>query len=163
MHDDLWKTLASINEWVRFSEGKAIALLAAQGLFVSIIAQNGLGQESGTETVSLCLGYLALILNVISMFFAFLCLNPRLKLGGGVSPLYFGSIASSFNNSKEYQSYFKEKMGDSESVLRELSGQIFVNSQIADRKYRNVAYSLRIFIASILTWVLLIITEGWPQ
>lgn len=152
MHEDLWKTLTSINEWVRFSEGKAVGLLAAQGVLISVIGQNGLGYEGAHVTLALCLGSAALILNAISMFYAFLCLNPRLKLRGGVSPLYFGSIAQSFNNSADYQRYFMEKMANSESVSRELCGQIFVNSQIADRKFRNVAHSIRAFVFSILLW-----------
>jgi hypothetical protein len=152
MHEDLWKTLAYINEWVRFSEGKAVGLLAAQGVLISVIGQNGLDYEGSHVSWALCLGSVALILNIISMFYAFMCLNPRLKLRGGVSPLFFGSIAQSFKNSADYQRHFMEKMTDSESVSKELCGQIFVNSQIADRKFRNVAYSIRIFVVSILFW-----------
>lgn len=159
MNEDLWKTLTSINEWVRFSEGKAVALLAAQGVLVGLLSQDQLGQENDLNTIGVVLGGVAITLNAASMLFAFFCLNPRLKLRGGVSPLYFGSIAASFKTSVEYYDYYKNKMADNDAVSKELCGQIFVNSQIADRKYKNVAYSIRLFLSSALFWFLFILTR----
>lgn len=153
MNEDLWKTLSSVNEWVQFSEGKAVALLAAQGVLIGLLSQGQLGQEQNLETAELTLGSIAVVLNALSMFYAFLCLNPRLKSSGGVSPLYFGSISSSFNSSNEYHDYYKDKMSDGASISKELCGQIFINSQIASKKYGNVAYSIRAFIASVFFWI----------
>jgi len=157
MNENLWKTLGSINEWVRFSEGKAIALLAAQGVLIGVLSQNLLLDDFSLNAKESITVGLALAFNGGSMFFAFLCLNPRIKLKGGISPLFFGSIASSFKASNEYFDYYNEKMSNEESISKELCGQIFVNSQIANRKYRNVAYSIRLFFGSISAWMAFLI------
>jgi hypothetical protein len=159
MKDDLWKTLSSINNWVRFSEGKAIALLAAQGVLIGVLSKESFGSVEAMTRAQLILITIAMILNSVSMLFAFLCLNPRLRLHGGISPLYFGSISSSFGSSDEYYHYYRQKMSDADSSSKELSGQIFVNSQIAFRKYKYVAYSIRSLFLSIFIWVILILNN----
>ena len=159
MTEDLWKTLSSINEWVRFSEGKAIALLTVQGVLIAVLSQNLLAESQSFDSVVLIVASAALALNAISMLFAFLCLNPKLKLLGGVSPLFFGSIASSFKGSNEYYEYYRDNMNTDESISKELCGQIFVNSQIANRKYRNVAYSIRLFLGAAFAWMLFVATR----
>ena len=154
MNENLWKTLTTINEWVRFSEGKAVALLTAQGVLIAVLSQILLTGNQIFGTIESLLSGIAIILNTASMFFSFLCLNPRLKLRGGISPLFFGSIASSFKDSIEYYEFYRSKMNTDETISKELCGQIFVNSQIANRKYRHVAYSIRLFFGSALAWIL---------
>lgn len=159
MIEHLWKTLASVNEWVRFSEGKAIALLAAQGVLIGLLSQDKLLNDQNLTATETVLGIFAVLFNALSMLYAFLCLNPRLKLKGGVSPIYFSSIATSFQQSEEYRQFYKERMNEDDSIEKEVCGQIFVNSQIAMRKYNNIAYSLRLFFTSALLWVIFLLCK----
>lgn len=82
------------------------------------------------------------------------CLNPRLKLIGGVSPIYFGTISENFKNSREYRSFFKNNFSTEENMEEEPSGQVYVNSKIAWKKFRCVAFSLRFLVASLAFWSL---------
>ncbi|WP_419835986.1 Pycsar system effector family protein [Endozoicomonas atrinae] len=149
--DRLWKTYSIVNEWIRYSDTKAYTLLAVQGVFIGLLykAFDGSIDSSGlTKTLSIT----GLLLNVISVFFAFTCINPRLNVTGTQSPLYFGAIAS-FASADSYQSHFNNKFVTPESVEKELSRQIYINSKIADRKYKNVTYSMRSFVVSLAPWI----------
>ena len=157
MNDNLWKTLHNINEWIRFSEGKAIAIMATQGVFITIASQKLLEDSLVFGSFELITTVVALLFSCVSIGIAFQCLNPSLKISGGVSPLYFGSIAESFNSSREYYEYFNQSMTADNSISEELCGQIYINSRIADRKYRHVAYSIRCMMCAIVAWTIFII------
>ncbi len=153
MNDQRWKTFSLVNEWVRFSDTKAATLLAIQGVLLGIFSQSDWTKyPDKLGCFPVVIGVVAILLTLISMFFAFNSLNPKLKLMGGNSPLFFGSIASGFKNSHEYQQHFDKTMHSEEAIAKELSGQIFVNSQIAMRKFTDVTYSLRWFMVAMFFW-----------
>jgi hypothetical protein len=93
-----------------------------------------------------------MLFNGASVAWAFACVNPRLRLIGGISPIYFGTISEKFGNSSEYKKFFNEKFSDESDVEEELAGQVYVNSTIAWRKFKNVAYSLRALVISLCLW-----------
>lgn len=159
MTENLWKTLSSINDWVRFSEGKAIALLAAQGVMIGVISQNHLNTLNEVSGLGVFLSSIALILNGGSMLFAFFCLNPRLKFSGVPSPIYFGSIATNFDSAEEYYEYFENNMSDTKSISGEISRQIHANSHVAYNKFKDVAFSIRFFVGSLGFWFVFIFKE----
>ena len=155
--EDLWRTLQCTNEWLRYSDTKATALLGIQGILLGIFGTHLHSQvepQSKAEWIVLCV---ACALNVLSILFSFLCLNPRLKLKGGLSPFYFGSIAQNFSHSGEYENHVAEALEDDSDLAHELCGQIYVNSCIADRKFRHVTHSLRLFASSLLVWATLVV------
>lgn len=149
-----WKLLLSINDWIKASDSKAIALLGTQSIFFAFIISGTISDDFNTHNsgVSLTLAGIAISLNFISVFFAFQSVNPSLKLKGAVSPLYFGSIATSFKDSREYSDFCRERLAKDEQVTLELEGQIFVNSKIAWEKFSNVTRSIRFLTASLLLW-----------
>ncbi|MFH1097336.1 MAG: Pycsar system effector family protein [Candidatus Desantisbacteria bacterium] len=105
---------------------------------------------------------IGLVLNLISMIFSFLCLNPKLKVDDDVSPIYFGTIATQFKHSGQYQEYFEKNFGTEEQVTHELCKQVYVNSYVAYKKFQQVIYSLRYFAASLLFWGFLLLSlEGF--
>jgi len=102
---------------------------------------------------------IGLMFNIISMIYAFDCLNPRLKLKGGISPIYFGSIANSFSNSKDYLEHYEANFSTDEQIVKQLAGQVYVNSCIAYKKFKLVAYSLRFLSISLAIWIVLLFTK----
>ncbi len=157
--DNLWHILNLTNDWIKHSDTKAIALIGIQGVIVAFIlsmlngnnAFNAKGDYDGLIIIG------GVLFNSLSLFFAFLCLNPKLKLTGGVSPIYFGSIAENFDDSKQYEIHFDDKFTNDEHIKHELCGQIYVNSCIAQRKFKQVAYSVRLFTTSLAFWMILVI------
>lgn len=152
--ESLWETLKSVNDWIKFSDTKAVALLGFQSIFLSFILSKALDSEfkEMNSILSYIVLVVSLILNALSVLWAFRCLNPRLKLIGGVSPIYFGTISEKFSNSREYRDFFKEKFSTEEDIEEELAGQVYVNSTIAWKKFRCVAFTLRFLVASLALW-----------
>ncbi len=147
------------NEWVRYSDTKAVALLGVQGVLLGFLIKT----YDGTSFNPTCFQYIVsgvgLIFNIISMIFAFVCLNPKLKFDNDtLSPIYFGSIALHFEKAEQYQEYINKAFSTKDQIIHELCSQIFVNSAIAYRKFRQVTYSLRCFITSLLFWLILLIS-----
>ena len=149
--DRLWKTYSTINEWIRYSDTKAYTLLAVQGVFIGLLykALDGSIDSSGLTKI---LAISGLLLNVCSLVFAFFCVNPRQNVTGPVSPVYFGAIAK-FSSAEDYQSHFNSSFVAPESVEKELSRQIYINSKVADQKFKKVTYSMRCFTASLVPWI----------
>jgi len=154
--ESLWETLKSVNDWIKFSDTKALALLGFQVVFLGFILSKALGSQF--REMNSPLTYLVLMaafaLNAGSITWTFKCLNPRLKMIGGVSPIYFGTISEKFKNSRQYRDFFKKNFSHEEDIEDELAGQVYMNSTIAWKKFRCVAYSLRFLVASLAFWAI---------
>jgi len=151
--------LQSINGWINHSDTKAFALLGTQGVFFAFIISAVFSREfyALNSIWSLIAVAIALGLNGASVAFSFLAVNPRLKLTGGVSPFFFGSVATNFENSKKFSEFCEKKLSSDKDIIFELEGQIYVNSTIAWRKFKNVAWALRCLVASFVTWGIFVI------
>ena len=155
MNDTLWQSLDRAVEWVKYAESKALAILAVHSVTLGFFLTLCSDKADSIKTHPLTQGavFVALTTNLISLFFCFRCLNPRLKLSGGKSPIYFGSIALSFNNSAEFEKFFRESLNTDEKIGREVAGQVFVNCQIAWRKFKDVGWAMRFMTFSVLFWI----------
>jgi len=94
----LWQIFSTTNEWVRYSDGKAVALLGIQGVLIGLIIaffKDSFSTADSTLASRIFL-FAGIVSIAISMLFTFLCLTPRLKNASKtkVSPIYFGSIAT---------------------------------------------------------------------
>jgi hypothetical protein len=150
--------LQSINGWINHSDTKAFALLGTQGIFFAFIITAVFSREfyELNSSCSLLILAIAIGLNGASVACSFLAVNPRLKLTGGVSPFFFGSVAEKFSNSKEFSEFCSDRLITEKDVVFELEGQIYVNSTIAWRKFKNVAWALRCLVASFIAWVIFV-------
>lgn len=147
-----WNILQNNNEWQRFSETKASIILTAYGIIISVIYSNSetiLPSLTQSKTV-LIIAILFAILSLVSIIFSFRCLNPNLKNENPTSVIYFGHIAKNNKDFKEYYSNSKPIIENDESFLEQISEQIFVNSEIAWKKFRRATWSFRAFLASII-------------
>ncbi|MFC1934667.1 Pycsar system effector family protein [Chloroflexota bacterium] len=88
------------------------------------------------------------------MIFTFLCLSPRLKSAGKISPIYFGSIAREFRNSGEYYEYIQNNFTSEDEVAQSVAEQIHANSVISSKKYALVSWSIRFLMVGLTFWVI---------
>lgn len=151
--ENLWKIFGNINEWIRYSDTKAVALLGIQGVI--------LGITFGSHTIfteltlmQLLLAAAGIVSNVLSAFLAFMCLSPRLGHGRLVSPIYFKSIAGEFASAGEYEKFVESSFRNPSDISHHLSVQIFANAQIAQIKFRSVAWSVRFFAFALAMWTI---------
>lgn len=156
-NENLWRILQMTNEWVRYSDTKAVTLLGVQGILLGFLMKS-LGDAFSGE-MSLYLLFLILIafaLNIASVVFAFLCINPQLNSQGSISPIYFGSIANHFKDSGHYYEHFSKTFDEDDHIAKELCSQVYINSCTANKKFCRVTYSLRFFVGSLFCWMSLL-------
>lgn len=160
MDQRLWQILSMINGWVRYSDGKAVALLGIQGILIGLII--AFIKDSYSISSSTLFSSIFLIAGIISiaasMVFTFLCLSPRLKNSNGISPIFFRSIATNFQNSNEYMKYLQENFNSEENISKYLSEQIHANSKIANKKFGVVSWATRLLMLGLAFWVVLFIS-----
>lgn len=162
MNDRLWQIFSSTNEWLRYSDGKAVALLGIQGVLIGLaiafISSSSSSEKPVASTIFLIIGFVSL---VISMFASFMTLSPRLKGSGKISPIYFGSISVNFKNSDSYTKFLKENFNTDDKVTDALSEQIHTNSKIASIKFKWVSWSMRFLVIGFVFWVVSVVIELW--
>ena len=154
MNDTLWASLDRAIEWVKYAESKGLAILGVHavtlGFFMNIAVDcSKTIRESPVILITLIT---ALVLAFTSIYYSFRCLNPRLALRGGVSPIYFRSIATSFGNSADFLAHYKSRMSADCDLEKEVAGQVYVNCVIASRKFEDVTWALRHLVLSLPFW-----------
>jgi hypothetical protein len=157
-NENYWNTYQMVNDWTKFSDSKAGILVTGYGVILTIIYSNAKEVYSGISSscTVLMLSSICILLSIISIYYAFQCLNPRLKNNNPKSVLYFGHIAKN----KNYNAYFKHSedvFNDENNTSEQLAEQVYVNSTIAWKKFRNVSLSIRFFFASILFLIAILI------
>ena len=154
MDQRLWQVLLQTNEWVRYSDGKAVALLGIQGVLIGLflLFLRDLNQGAGLTPASTALLSAGIVCILASMVFTFLCLTPRLKSGGKASPIFFWYVAASFKTPKDYSQYLGENFSTEEQISEVLAEQIHANSRIASVKFRWVSWSTRLTLLGLTFW-----------
>ena len=146
------------NEWIRYSDTKAVALLGVQGVLLGFLMKSLSNAFSGKMSADLLfLTLIAFGFNILSVVLAFLCINPQLKTKGSISPIYFGSIANHFEDSIHYYEHFSKTFTEHDHIAKELCSQVYLNSCIANKKFLRVTYSLRCFVGSLFCWMSLLL------
>ena len=159
MEQRLWQTLSQTNEWVKYSDGKAVALLGIQGVLIGLVV--ALAKDFSTD-VSLAPAIFFITGTtciVAAMFFTFLCLIPHLRGSGKTSPIFFKSVAINFKNPEEYSRYLRENFNSDENASEALAEQIYANSKIATIKFKWVALSTSLTLLGLVAWAIYLIIE----
>lgn len=157
--DKYWSILQYNVEWLKFSETKASVLLTVYGIIITIIYTNSENVFNAVETNPFIatMSVVAGISSVISIYFAFKCINPRLKNLNPNSIIYFGHIKEKYSSFEDYFNTADKIMQDENNFSKQIAEQIHVNSQIAWKKFFNVTWSIRFFILSLIIILVTII------
>ena len=154
--DTAWNTYNSISHWISAADTKAELSLGTIGVIGTIILTS-LVDTPPSEILSNRFQLILLILgcctSILSVYFCFRCLNPKLSVGEPTSSIYFSHIAKQFSSAKRYHSQVSESWDD-QQILEELAHQIWANSHIAQRKYVSVAWALRFLSATVFLSIL---------
>ncbi len=153
---EYWNILGSVNDWIKYSDTKATILLTLYGVIITIVYSNSTDVLSGitNSNWTLTFSVLSAICSLISIVFAFLCINPRLKNENPNSIIYFGHIQKKFQNANDYLSSSLEIFENESNYQKELTEQIHTNSGIAWKKFSNVTWSLRFFFGTLVCMIL---------
>ncbi len=143
--ETLWKTYEAISDLIKFADTKATAILAVDGIILSLYFGN---TEIINKVISQNLGGLGIFIAalaslLISLAFSASCIIPRL-LSDGKCLLFFCDINKSFLSPEAYKKEI-EKVKRKE-IESQISKQIWQISKIATKKYRGVKYALVFFV-----------------
>ncbi len=159
MEQRLWQTLSELNEWVRYADGKAVALLGIQGILIGLVVtfiRDILNSASNwIATTSFILGSICI---GVALICSLICLSPRLK-NNRISLIYFQSITRNFSTPEHYFQTLKDKFNTEEKASDVLSEQIYTNSRIASMKYYWVSRSTGLTVLGLVIWVIFLIVN----
>lgn len=160
-HENLWNTYNALNEWIRFSDTKATALLAINGVITGFYFSNIAQLKSILSDKPItCFPLLMIVVFIfLSSLFSMFCIIPRLKINKKDSLIFFYDIAKKYSNVEEYQKAVEESLIGG-NFKKELSSQIWANSKVSTKKYDWVTFSICFFVATIF-FSLVFVTIGF--
>lgn len=152
----LWQTYETINEWIRFADTKAAAVLGINGILVGFAVTNlsSLMISVLSNEWLLVVALMTGLSTLVSVYFAIKCLNPTLKIGEPTSLIYYAHIASQFTSPKDYYQKATESFSDDIESTRQIANQVWVNSIVSWKKYQAVTRSIWFLIFSLFLSVL---------
>jgi len=146
--ENLWKTYQAISELIRLADTKAIAILAVNGVIAGLYSSNISSIQTILERSPIAVLPLVIAMGfvLISAGFAMFCVIPRLGTKKN-SLIFFGDITDNYKSATEYEKDVKKATGD--KIKTDLAHQIWINSDIASKKYCYVWYSIFFFVAAL--------------
>ncbi len=152
----MWETYRSINELIKFSDTKAGAILAINGVIITIILSKVVDHIDFVlnHHIILFLLILGFIAGFISICFSIHCLNPTLYPGDPESLIYFGNISTKYSNHNIYKLDVLRYLKDDFDELNQITEQVWTLSKIAWNKYGKVAWAMRFFMVSIFIFLI---------
>lgn len=145
--EQAWKILALVNEWIRHSEAKTAATLAASGVTGGLLFSLFRAFQSPTIWQIVCVS-----IGAAAAVTAFVCsaasLRPRLSWkkqqdttthGNNTTrfnPLFFQDVAHGFKGDHvAYVEKLLQVTGDCKQLFEQVCHQIVANSSVASRKF----------------------------
>lgn len=150
-HDDLWVVHTAVNEWVRFADTKAGAVLGAQGVIFALAIPSLVEHRAWilAEPLVCTLVIVAAACALLSVAWSLKCVIPRLRVGEAKSLIFFGHIAQAFDNPEAYHEMFERYRNDEKGISGHIAHQVWSNSVVAWKKYKDSTWALRFFAVGI--------------
>lgn len=138
-----WNVYVQINEWIKFADAKAGALISLNGVILGFVVSNldNIRLIIASETCTKVLIILGIISLIVSLFFAIKCIFPKLNVGEPQSHIFFEHIAKKYTTAKEFKKYVDKPI----DLNVDLKTQVWANSKVASKKYTAINYSIIAF------------------
>lgn len=155
LQEDFWKILQNVNEWIRFSDQKAVFIVTTYSIILTIIYTNAkdIYIGIGESTILIVGSVMSSFISVISIFLSFKCLTPTLNNTFTSSIFFFGHI-SNHRDHNQYYNHAKSIIKNHRALEENLAEQIYTNSKIAKKKFELISWSIRCQVISIFIIVL---------
>ncbi|WP_460654660.1 Pycsar system effector family protein [Kribbella endophytica] len=155
--EQAWKILDVVTGWVRASEVKATAALAAGGVIGGTVYNLTKNETLSVAEIVIVICSVASILG--AALCAGACLIPRLWVKENPQNLiYFNHVARRYSRYEDYRSVFQELVVDEARLVDEISAQAWVNSKIARRKFLWSGWAIiLVFLAITFVAILMIL------
>jgi len=161
--ESLWNTYEMINKWIRFSDTKATAILAVNGVIagfyfsnVDILKEILLRSPLALTPLFVALGFI-----IISTWFSVSCIRPRLKIDVKPSLIFFSDVSNNYSTAENYEKDMKAMLANKEEIGTQLSRQVWANSKIAQCKYDSITCAIIFLVLTLFASIAFIITAVW--
>jgi hypothetical protein len=144
--ETLWRTYGAINEWIRFADAKAGAILTVNGVLGGALVTALGGNKDFLVAHLFTFGAVVLSLACIvtSTIHCLRCIQPSLKADPATSLLYFGHISHQFRgNSRDYTDALRKKLASPLDAMHEIGDQVWVNAHVATSKNRKIVRGIQ--------------------
>ncbi len=150
--EELWNIHKAISELIRFSDAKATAILAINGVLVGFYFSNvnTLKEVFVQRLAALVPFALSFLLSIVSVCFAAYCMYPRLRKTLTRNLLFFRDI-SEYEGAAAYEKVITEALGNKEAWKACISRDIWAISKVAKNKYSMVRSSFIFFVAALFS------------
>ena len=160
--NNYWKIFQTNLDWIRVSDQKATIILTIYGIIIPFVNSRS---EELFESISehqelLVLMGLSGIASLISMYSAFRCLTPRIFKNFRPSVIFFGSIVEQYPDDQSYLQALRKKMNSEELFEEEIAEQIYINSRVAFRKFKDVSTAIRFFALGLVFLIISIVASA---
>lgn len=142
--ETLWRVYDTINEWIRFSDTKAGAVLAVNGVIVATFFTDigGFKDYLCNHPLLVYPLILGILTELASIYFALCCLSPTLKTNDPTSLIYFAQIAQAFETPQDFEEKATAAFDDGTQSTTQIAQQVWANSHVAWKKCRAVNKSI---------------------
>jgi hypothetical protein len=148
----MWNIYNSITDQIKFCDTKATAILASNGVILSIIFSKSIDNIQFLKSNKLVLfdSLLIFTFGILSIYYCVKCLSPRLENNSIQSIIFFEDIAQYFNTPDEYDQVAGNIAKNDAEFTRQISHSIWIISKIASKKYNYILKAVKSFKYMIL-------------
>lgn len=162
--EDAWKSLSQVNDWIRFADAKAVAVLTGSGVLGGFLVK-AIPRIADFKIYPIRAGLLsvAIVCVGISALIVLRTVAPRLRTGEARSLIYFDHVAGRYpTNRGAYVENYVNLATDGARFSENIVEQVWANSLVARRKFRRVAYAVTFLgIAMASSGVAVIVQRVW--
>ncbi|MEU7713267.1 Pycsar system effector family protein [Micromonospora chalcea] len=151
--------LHQANDMIRFADVKAAAVLAAASVLASQLwtARSSWDQSSSVWTRGFVIAAASAV--VLSALLALYTLAPRQRQSESGSLYHYRQVARCFGTDREgFIDAWLASAADHESTERAVAGHIWAANLIANRKFTQMAWSIRLLVAGVAVLALVVLS-----
>ena len=151
-----WKFYTLIIDWIKFSDTKAAAILAINGVIFGLIFRNIFEIMQNFPEKNLYVGLsiiFGIITGILSIFYCVYCLFPNTG-NNKPSIFFFGHISKNYSNVEDYKKDFQKIISLNPMLNLQISEQIWEVSRIALNKYERVKWAM-IFLGFTIVFLII--------
>jgi hypothetical protein len=150
--EDLWRTLQTVSDWLKFADAKAGATLAVDGAILALLAGRLRGSPKPEPSTIVAL-FCAIALAAFSGLLAVWAVMPRTRRLGADSMVHYGTIAK-FESAARYCAVSIATLADANEFAKTITRHIWTISRVAAQKYLLVIWSIRFLAGALAVGVL---------
>ena len=157
--NNYWEQLERLEKLIRASELKAGVIFSFHGLVLGVFFDRleelqPLFEEGALFIV---LATFWMISSLISIYFCFKCFKPQITKKYEKNVLFFRDAVYTFGSIEKYTKRLIEIFGEEEDFYSQLGQQIYIESMIIDKKFKNVEYAIKYFALSFMFIIVIVI------